>query len=56
MKSKSLSEDSLINKLKKENFIYKSISSEFNAKENSPEKLKIKTLIEKNKSNSSFLK
>jgi len=29
MKSKSLSEDSLINKLKNENFVYKSISSEF---------------------------
>jgi hypothetical protein len=34
MKSKSLSEDSLINKLKKENFVYKSISSDFSQIDN----------------------
>lgn len=36
MKSRSLSEDSLINQLKKENFIYKSMSSEFSELDSFP--------------------
>ena len=36
MKSRSMSEDSLIKELKKENFIYKSVSSEFSELEHLP--------------------
>ena len=45
MKIKSLSEDSLINKLNKENFVYKSISSDFSEIEEIPQKLYTKITV-----------
>jgi hypothetical protein len=48
MKRRSLSEDSLINKLKKENFVYKSISSDSDEIDDFPEKIYTKIQIVEN--------
>ena len=45
MKIKSLSEDSLINKLNKENFVYKSINSDFSEIEEISQKLFTKITV-----------